>query len=78
VAIFDVIAGYDPAELVTAGQPEQAGLQLRFLDKNGAARRGAPAVHPMYQANARPITEEWPFARVGRSKGLAIQIGAYA
>jgi hypothetical protein len=37
VAIFDVIAGYDPADLVTeASQGKPADGYLRFLDKDGA------------------------------------------
>ena len=40
VAIFDVIAGYDPADPVTAAsQGKRADSYLRFLDKDGA--RGA-------------------------------------
>src|SRR5205807_7775555 len=40
VAIFDVIAGYDPADPVTAAsQGTRADSYLRFLDKDGA--RGA-------------------------------------
>ncbi len=40
VAIFDVIAGYDPADPVTAAsQGNRADSYLRFLDKDGA--RGA-------------------------------------
>jgi len=50
VAIFDVIAGNDPADPVTAAsQGKRADSYLRFLDKDGAraARlgRGATAVH---------------------------------
>ena len=49
VAIFDVIAGCDPADPVTAAsQGKRADSYLRVLDKDGARRaagRGAPAVH---------------------------------
>src|SRR5262249_31124365 len=50
VAIFDLIAGCDPADPVSAAsQGKRADSYLRFLDKDGvrrrAAGRGAPAVH---------------------------------
>jgi hypothetical protein len=50
VAIFDVIAGRDPADPVTAAsQGKRADSYLRFLDKDGARAawlgRGATAGH---------------------------------
>jgi hypothetical protein len=50
VAIFDVIAGYDPADPVTAAsQGNRADSYLGFLDRDGArgaARRGRQLFTP--------------------------------
>ena len=56
VAIFDVIAGCDPADPVTAAsQGKRADSYLRFLDKDGARGARLGVVHQLFTSeNADP------------------------
>jgi hypothetical protein len=66
VAIFDVIAGCDPADPVTAAsQGKRADSYLRFLDKDGA-RLGV--VHQLFTSED---ADPGAMARIGRNAVLA-------
>ena len=53
MAIFEVIAGCDPTDPVTAAsQGERADSYLRFLDKDGARGARPGVVHQLFTSEA--------------------------
>src|SRR4029453_287246 len=56
VAIFDVIAGYDPADPVTAAsQGKRADSYMKFLDKDGVRGMRLPAGgHAFFPPDTQP------------------------
>jgi hypothetical protein len=81
VAIFDVIAGCDPADpVIAASQGKWAGSYLRFLDKDGAHGARLGVVHQLFTSeDADPGAMARALARNvsgSRRQGRAAAVGS--